>query len=117
MQTYNGKEMDRFLSAEQIYSGEQIIRSLVANATTNLTSNNTMNSNENEEAGGMSWQNLLLVILMILLSAYCNGTNIGVMGLDVQQLELMSKGPYETEDEAKEGEMAKKLLPLRSKGL
>jgi hypothetical protein len=29
----------------------------------------------------------------------------------------MSKGPYETEDEAKEGEMAKKLLPLRSKGL
>ncbi len=54
---------------------------------------------------------------MILLSAYCNGTNIGVMGLDVQQLELMSKGPYETEEEAKEGEMAKKLLPLRAKGL
>jgi hypothetical protein len=43
-----------------------------------------MNSNENEKGGGMSWQNLLLVILMILLSAYCNGTNIGVMGLDVQ---------------------------------
>ena len=117
MQTNNGIGMDRFLNADQLYSGEQIIRSLIANVTTNLTSNNTMNSNENEKGGGMSWQNLLLVILMIFLSAYCNGTNIGVMGLDVQQLELMSKGPYETEEEAKEGEMAKKLLPLRAKGL
>jgi hypothetical protein len=114
MQTNNEIGMYRFLSIDQIYSGESLIRSLIVNVTTNLTSNNTINS---DEKTGMSWSNLLIVILMILLSAYCNGTNIGVMGLDVQQLELMSQGPYETEDEAKEGEMAKKLLPLRSKGL
>jgi hypothetical protein len=83
MQTNNGIGMERFLSMDQIYSGESLIRSLIANVSTNLTSNNTINSNENEKAG-MSWSNLLIVILMILLSAYCNGTNIGVMGLDVQ---------------------------------
>jgi hypothetical protein len=75
--------MNRFLSVDQIYSGESILRTLVSNVTTNLTSNNTIISKENEQSG-MSWSNLLLVILMILLSAYCNGTNIGVMGLDVQ---------------------------------
>ena len=108
--------MNRFLSVDQIYTGNLLLRNLLANATANLTSNNTISSKENEDTG-LTWYNLLTVILMILLSAYCNGTNIGVMGLDVQQLELMSKGPYETEDEAKEGEMAKKLLPLRAKGL
>lgn len=92
--------MERFLSVDQIYSGESLIRSLLANATNNLTSNITITSNETEKVG-MSWLSLILVILAILLSAYSNGVNIGVMGLDVQQLELMSKGPYETEEEAK----------------
>jgi hypothetical protein len=100
MQTNNGILMERFLSVDQIYSGESLIRSLLANATNNLTSNITITSNETEKVG-MSWLSLILVILAILLSAYSNGVNIGVMGLDVQQLELMSKGPYETEEEAK----------------
>ena len=100
MQTNNGILMERFLNVDQIYSGESLIRSLLANATNNLTSNITITSNETEKVG-MSWLSLILVILAILLSAYSNGVNIGVMGLDVQQLELMSKGPYETEEEAK----------------
>ena len=100
MQTNNGIPMERFLSVDQIYSGESLVRSLLANATNNLTSNKTITSNETEKVG-MSWLSLILVILAILLSAYSNGVNIGVMGLDVQQLELMSKGPYETEEEAK----------------
>ena len=92
-----------------------IIRTLVANATKTL--NATGGAGEESEKGGMTWYSLVIVIFLVLLSAYSNGVNIGVMGLDVQQLQLMSKGPYETEEEAKEGEMAKKLLPLRSKGL
>ena len=100
MQTNNGIPMERFLNVDQIYSAESLIRSLLANATNNLTSNITITSNETEKVG-MSWLSLILVILAILLSAYSNGVNIGVMGLDVQQLELMSKGPYETEEEAK----------------
>ena len=92
-----------------------IIRRLVANATKTL--NATGGTGEESEKGGMTWYSLVIVIFLVLLSAYSNGVNIGVMGLDVQQLQLMSKGPYETEEEAKEGEMAKKLLPLRSKGL
>ena len=100
MQTNNGILMERFLSVDQINTGESLIRSLLANATNNLTSNITITSNETEKVG-MSWLSLILVILAILLSAYSNGVNIGVMGLDVQQLELMSKGPYETEEEAK----------------
>lgn len=75
--------MDRFLNAEQLYSGESLVRTLIANITSNITANSTNHESEPAKVG-MSWQNLLLVILMILLSAYCNGTNIGVMGLDVQ---------------------------------
>ncbi len=86
----------RFLSADQIYTGGSLIRSLIANLTANISANVTKNASEPEK-GGLSTLNLIIVIFTIMLSAYSNGVNIGVMGLDVQQLELMSKGPYETE--------------------
>lgn len=67
-----------------------MLRVLVSNVTNNATK-----SNESVEASsGMTWFKILALIFIILLSAYCNGTNIGVMGLDVQQLEVMSKGPF-----------------------
>ena len=61
--------------------------------TTNVT-NKTTTAGEIETKVSMPWYNLLAVIVLVMLSAYCNGTNIGVMGLDVQQLEVMSKGPF-----------------------
>ena len=42
--------------------------------------------------------------------------NLGVLGLDTADLKLMSEGPYETEEEKREGALAKRLLPVRSKG-
>lgn len=70
------------MSADQIYSGDSLIRALIANITSNLSANATEIESEPEKTG-ISWQSLILVIVMIFLSAYCNGTNIGVMGLDV----------------------------------
>jgi hypothetical protein len=61
-----------------------IIRTLVANATKTL--NATADAGEESEKGGMTWYSLVIVIFLVLLSAYSNGVNIGVMGLDVQQL-------------------------------
>jgi hypothetical protein len=39
--------------------------------------------------------------------------NIGLMGMDVKYLELMTEGPFETKEEEKEAYYAKKILPLR----
>ncbi len=57
-----------------------------------------------------------MVAVLVMLSAFCNGNNIGVLGMDVSYLELLSKGPFETVEEQKEGKLAEKLLPLRKLG-
>ena len=59
-----------------------IMRILTANNTVqNVT--NAVKSVEAEEKVSMPWYSLVAVIVLVLLSAYCNGTNIGVMGFDV----------------------------------
>ena len=113
--------IERFLNADKFeQSGDQfaMLRILV-NTTINATVGNKSASEEGDSASksSMGWQNILLLILLVMLSAYSNGMNIGVMGLDVQQLEVMSNGPYENKEDEKDGEMAKKLLPIRQKGL
>lgn len=56
-----------------------------------------------------------LTVLVILSGCY-SGLNLGVLGLDIKDLELMSKGPYESKQDEAEGQLAKKLLPLRRRG-
>ena len=50
----------------------------------------------------MEWYGYLAVVLLVMLSAFCNGNNIGTMGLDEAYLELLTKGPFESVKEEKE---------------
>ena len=51
-----------------------------------------------------------------MLSGCFSGLNLGVLGLETKDLELMTEGPYESKEEEKEGSHARKLLPLRRRG-
>lgn len=61
------------------------------------------------------WKVFLLIGLCIII-ALCNVFNIGLMGLDIKELELSAQGPFTTKEEEIEGKQAKKVLPLRRKG-
>ncbi len=67
----------------------------------NITGNSTSTKIE-EPAQTLEWYVLIAVILLVLLSAFCNGNNIGTMGLDEAYLELLTKGPFESVKEEKE---------------
>lgn len=70
------------------------------------------------EGGGSSirWDSLLAIIALLIASAYCNGVNIGVLGIDESYLELLTKGPFESKKEENEAKLASVLIPLRKKG-
>mmetsp|Transcript_17027 Transcript_17027/g.12198 ORF Transcript_17027/g.12198 Transcript_17027/m.12198 type:complete len:99 (-) Transcript_17027:1389-1685(-) len=48
-------------------------------------------------------------------SAYWSGLNLGIFSLEVSDLNMMILGPFNNEEEEKEGRMAKRVLPLRKK--
>jgi len=51
-----------------------------------------------------------------MLSGTFSGLNLGLLGLDVKNLELLTKGPFNNEEEATDAEYAKAILPLRRRG-
>ena len=55
-------------------------------------------------------------MVLIILSGCFSGLNLGVLSLETKDLEMMTQGPFETEDDEKEGRLAQKLLPLRRNG-
>jgi Na+/H+ antiporter NhaC len=67
------------------------LRVLAANLTTNSTA-----SKSEEATTSLGWYGYLAVVLLVMLSAFCNGNNIGTMGLDEAYLELLTKGPFES---------------------
>ena len=50
------------------------------------------------------------------MSGMFSGLNLGLLGLDVKNLELLARGPFNDEEEAKTAEYAKKRLPIRRRG-
>ena len=51
-----------------------------------------------------------------MMSGLFSGLNLGLLGLDVKNLELLTKGPFNSEQEAKDAKYAEKILPLRRRG-
>lgn len=45
-----------------------------------------------------------------------SGLNLGLLGLDVKNLELITKGPFSNENEERDAKYAAAILPLRRKG-
>jgi metal transporter CNNM len=50
------------------------------------------------------------------MSGMFSGLNLGLLGLDVKNLELLTKGPFANADQERDAEYAKKILPLRKMG-
>jgi len=50
------------------------------------------------------------------LSGIFSGLNLGLLGLDVKNLELITKGPFSSEEEELDAKRATKILPLRRRG-
>jgi len=69
-----------------------------------------------ESLGNVEWWRWLLIIGLIMLSGCFSGLNLGVLGLDKKDLEMMAEGPHETKEDAIMSGHAKKLLPLRRRG-
>ena len=61
----------------------------------------------------MEWWRWIVILGLIILSGCFSGLNLGVLGLDVKELELMTEEPYDSKEEEIEGKLARKLLPLR----
>jgi metal transporter CNNM len=51
-----------------------------------------------------------------MLSGSFSGLNLGVLGLDLNNLQLLQKGPFTSEEEEREAGYAKKIEPLRKRG-
>jgi metal transporter CNNM len=51
-----------------------------------------------------------------MLSGTFSGLNLGLLGLDVKNLELITKGPFNNEDEELDSRRALAILPLRKRG-
>jgi metal transporter CNNM len=64
----------------------------------------------------VEWWRWLIIFFLVVLSGCYSGLNLGVLGLDVKDMEMMVKGPHETEAEEKDARLASKLLPLRRRG-
>jgi hypothetical protein len=60
---------------------------------------NTESSTTKVEEVRIKWYVIVIVIVLILLSGFFNGNNIGTMGCDENYLELLTKGPFESKKE------------------
>ena len=61
------------------------------------------------------WQ-IISILVLAALSGIFSGLNLGLMGLDVKNLELISKGPFSNDREKLDAERALKILPIRKRG-
>lgn len=50
------------------------------------------------------------------LSGTFSGLNLGLLGLEVKNLELLTKGPFGNDQEKIDAERAQKILPIRRRG-
>jgi metal transporter CNNM len=68
------------------------------------------------EEVSVSWQQYVFLTILAIMSGMFSGLNLGLLGLDVKNLELLTRGPFNDEDEAKTAEYANKILPIRRRG-
>lgn len=68
------------------------------------------------EDAALKWYDFIIILGLALLSGTFSGLNLGLLGLDVKNLELITQGPFTTKEEEKDAQYAAKILPLRRKG-
>lgn len=69
-----------------------------------------------EEAPAIEWWQYLAIVFLATLSGAFSGLNLGLLGLEVRNLELICKGPFQNDDEERDARYAAKILPIRRRG-
>lgn len=69
-----------------------------------------------DSLAAVEWWRWLLIFVLVSLSGCFSGLNLGVLGLQVQDLEMIADQDATSKEEAEESKLAKKLLPLRRRG-
>lgn len=64
----------------------------------------------------VDWWRPLVMVILICMSAFFSGLNLGYLGLDPKYLELLQIGPFESKHDEQLARYAKKILPLRKRG-
>lgn len=59
---------------------------------------------------------MVLIVCLATMSGLFSGLNLGLLGLDVKNLELLCRPPFTNEQEALDARYAAKILPLRRRG-
>lgn len=49
-----------------------------------------------EQMAAVEWWRWILILGLVILSGCFSGLNLGVLGLDTKDLEMLTEGPYET---------------------
>ena len=60
--------------------------------------------------------NYFAIVFLAMLSGTFSGLNLGLLGLDVKNLELLMQGPFNNEDEETDAKYATAIMPLRKRG-
>jgi metal transporter CNNM len=68
------------------------------------------------EAPPTKWYEFIVIGGLVLLSGCFSGLNLGVLGLDLNNLQLLQKGPFANPEEEQEAAYARKIEPLRKRG-
>jgi hypothetical protein len=85
-----------------------------------MNNSTALNITDNEEKIVLTpeeivWKSIVLFIVLFI-SALCNGFNVGIFGLDLKYLEMLIKGPHETEHDLKESHRAKRIYFFLKRG-
>ena len=89
-------------------------RFLGANVTQSNITQQVAESSSSFNLNG--WWVYLLLVVLLCHSAFFSGNNIGVLAMDLRYLELMTKGPFETQKEERQAHMAEVLIPMKKRG-
>lgn len=54
-----------------------------------------------DNLAAVPWYNWLIIVILLTLSGSFSGLNLGVLGLDVKSLQMMTEGPFETAEDEK----------------
>ena len=69
-----------------------------------------------ESLAAVAWWEWIIMVTLICMSGCYSGLNLGVLSLDVKDLEMMAEGPFDNEEDTILGKYAKRLIPLRRRG-
>lgn len=82
----------------------------------NTTTTGTDSSSSPDPNDTYAWWRFVIIVGLSALSAVFSGLNLGIIGLDTGYLELLTMGPFESKEDERDAEYAKRILPLRRRG-